>query len=149
MQILDMSAFQRFDYEPNSITCLPEMTIHHDFVLFNQTVFRQLGFPKSIFLGFDPEGRRVIIQGLKKPGKGTIDFPETRKRQDFGIYTHERVQFLRALMPEWKDESRFKVVGAYFEAENAMVFALREARPHHSGSGYRSTARRRTALEKE
>lgn|GEM_PF-1721612 len=145
MHTLDMSSFQHLEYEPNSQTHVPEMSIHYDHIVFNHSVLKQLGDPKSIYLGFDPEGRRVLIQGMKKPGKGTIDFQEDRKRRDFGIYTLERVQFLRALMPEWKDESRFKIAGVYYETENAIVFSLRDARPYTSGSGYRSTSLRNKA----
>lgn len=145
MQTLDMSAFQHFEYKPKSQTYMPEMTIHCDRIIFNYSVLKQLGNPKSIYLGFDPEGCRVVIQGMKKPGKGTVDLQEERKKRIFGIYTFERVQFLRALMPEWKDESRFKVAGVYYETDNAIVFSLRDATPYTGGSGYLSASSKNKA----
>lgn len=127
MQEFDINDFQCLEYYPEQITRFPEITINTDAIHFNVATLKKLGSPPSIKLMFDPDGRRIAIQGFSKKGNKTIDLPAERKSRDFGIHRREKVQFIRGLMPEWDVSTRFKVKGDFYEKENVIVYDLKTA----------------------
>lgn len=127
MQPFDLKDFQWLEYYPTHICREPELTFNVDSLVFNAASLRKLGHPPSVKVLFDPDSKRIALQGFARKAHGTIDFPEARKARDFGIYRLERVRFLRDLMPAWDEGARFKVRGAFYEAENVMVYDLNAA----------------------
>ena len=134
MQKIDISDFQWFDYSPGlAISHFPELTINADEVKFNAATLRKLGSPTSLKLMFDPKNKRFAIQGFSKKGNKTIDFPPERKSKDFGIFQKDKVKFIRNMMPEWDDTTRYKISGEYHEEENLIVYDLKTAKVFKGG----------------
>jgi len=124
---IDINDFKWFEYYPQLANPNPEITISADEVIFNVATLKILGFPPSIMLMFDPNNRRFAIQGFMKKGSKTINFPPERKSRNFGIYKKDKVQFIRDMMPEWDEKTRFKVQGKYHKNENLVVYDLKTA----------------------
>lgn len=127
MQAFNLDDFQWLEYYPGQVSRFPEVTVNTDSVTFNSASMRKLGSPTSIKILFDPKAKRIALQGFSKKGNGTIDFPPDRKSRDFGIHTLDKVRFVRGLMPEWDENTRFKVKGTYHEEANIMVYDLKDA----------------------
>lgn len=127
MQEFNIDDFQWLEYFPAQTSSKPEVTVNADSIIFNRATLKKLGSPSSIKLMFDEKGKRIAIQGFSKKCKNTIDFIPGRKSRDFGIFRHDRVEFIRGLMPVWNEGTRFKVHGDYYERENVMVFDLKIA----------------------
>ena len=133
MQEFNLDDFQWLEYHPGLTSHFPEVTINSDSVQFNVATLKKLDSPTSIKLHFDPNGKRIAIQGCKKKDNKTIDFPPERKERSFGVHKQERVQFIRNLMPEWDGNTRYKVRGIYHETENVVVYDLKTATVFEGG----------------
>lgn len=127
MHDFNINDFQWLEYYPGQTSRFPEVTINTDAIQFNAATLKKLGFPASIKILFDPDGKRIAMQGFMKKGNKTIDLTPERKRKCFGIYRQEKVRFIRDLMPDWDESTRFKIRGDYFEKENVMVYDLKTA----------------------
>lgn len=134
MQAFNLNDFQWLEYYPGLASRVPEVTINADSVVFNAASLNKLSRPSSVKLLFDPDGKRLALQGFTRKGNGTIDFPAERKAHDFGVFRHDKVQFIRGLMPAWDPETRFKAKGVYHEEENVMVYDLNTASEFKGGS---------------
>lgn len=135
MQKFDISDFQWFDYSPGvAVNHFPELTINADEIKFNVATLKKLGSPTSIKLMFDPKNKRFAIQGFMKKSNKTIDFTPERKSKAFGIFQKDKVKFIRDMMPEWDNATRFKVLGEYYEEENLIVYDLKTAKIFEGGS---------------
>jgi len=127
MEKIDLNDFQWLEYTPAILQNRPEIYIRPDKIMFNAVSLKTIGSPLFIKLLFDEKGRRIAIQGVKKASGQTINILPARQGNKFGIYQIERVKFIRGLMPQWGDTSRFKVPGVHYADENIVAYDLKAA----------------------
>jgi len=127
MDNFEMNDFQWLEYFPGYINYSPEVTINANHIQFNAATLKKLGLPVFVKISFDPSGRRVALQGFSEKDSKTIDLNPGRKGKPFSIHKNDKVRFIRSLMPEWDETTRFKIPGEYHEKDNIMVFDLKKA----------------------
>ncbi len=120
--------FEVISYQPSAFkTYEPSVTICDRKMIFGSVCFVRLGKPEYVRLMFDPKGKRIAVQGSNKKTKDSIYLNPERKCKQFGIYGQGYVPEICKLMPNWKSELRYNIIGEYYEDENVLVFDMNKA----------------------
>lgn len=126
--MLNLKDFEVISYQPSVFrTYEPIVTICDRKMMFGSVCFNKLGKPEYVKLMFDPKGKRIAVQGSAKKIKDSIYLNPERKFKQFGIYGQGYVPQICKLMPNWKSELRYNIIGEYFEEENVLVFDMNKA----------------------
>ena len=96
-------------------------------MIFGSVCFNKLGKPEYVKFMFDSKGKRIAVQGSAKKIKDSIYLNPERKFKQFGIYGQGYVPEICKLMPNWKSELRYNIIGVYYEEENVLVFDMNAA----------------------
>ena len=126
--MLNLKDFEVISYQPSLIrNSEPIVTILNKAMIFGSVCFNKLRKPEYVKLMFDPKGKRIAIQGSSKKMKDSIHLNPERKSKQFGIYGQGYVPEICKLMPNWKRELRYNIIGEYYEEENILVFDMNAA----------------------
>ena len=126
--MFNLKDFEVILYQPSVFrTYEPVVTISNKTMIFGSVCFNKLGKPEYVKFMFDSKGKRIAVQGSAKKIKDSIHLNPERKFKQFGIYGQGYVPEICKLMPNWKSELRYNIIGVYYEEENVLVFDMNAA----------------------
>ena len=126
--MFNLKDFEVILYQPSVFrTYEPVVTISNKTMIFGSVCFNKLGKPEYVKFMFDSKGKRIAVQGSAKKIKDSIYLNPERKFKQFGIYGQGYVPEICKLMPNWKSELRYNIIGEYYEEENILVFDMNAA----------------------
>ena len=126
--MFNLKDFEVILYQPSVFrTYEPVVTISNKTMIFGSVCFNKLGKPEYVKFMFDSKGKRIAVQGSAKKIKDSIYLNPERKFKQFGIYGQGYVPEICKLMPNWKRELRYNIIGVYYEEENVLVFDMNAA----------------------
>lgn len=102
------------------------MTVNKNFVTFSKGIIQELDYPAYVLIAFNKETQVMGLQVCRAKTRGSFKFskPEGEQKGIVQIMNKNLKETLLHIMPEWNENTRYKVEALHIPEDKAFVFEL-------------------------
>lgn len=118
--------FEKFK-KVNLTTGLPYLSITDNGVTFSKSVIVKMGKPSFVELLMNQDDKQIAIRVCKKDEEGAIPFVKNAKAVNVRWNNRDFLNTLSKMMDWDLKEEGYRVLGDWYDSEQAMLFDLTKA----------------------